>query len=81
MGGLNLYNETEVVNMEKDFTKTSIEYNLGFIDCLLWVAENKDKIDFEMMMSMVENILKANDDIMNDEEKRFEQLNQFLKTK
>lgn len=60
--------------MAKDFTKTSIEYNWGFIDGLLWVVNSGNKIGLNEIISKVEEIRKANDDIMNEEEKRFEQL-------
>ena len=60
--------------MAKDFTKTSIEYNWGFIDGLLWVLNSGNKIGLNEIISKVEEIRKANDDIMNEEEKRFEQL-------
>ena len=74
MGGLNLYNETEVINMAKDFSKTSIEYNEGFIDGLLWVLNSGNKTGLNEIISMVENIRKANDEKLCDEEKRFVQL-------
>lgn len=60
--------------MAKDFTKTSIEYNWGFIDGLLWVVNSGNKIRLNEIISKVEEIRKANDDIMNEEEERFEQL-------
>ena len=60
--------------MAKDFTKTIIEYNWGFIDGLLWVLNSGNKIGLNDIVSKVEEIRKANDDIMNEEEKRFEQL-------
>lgn len=60
--------------MAKDFTKTSIEYNWGFIDGLLWVFNSGNKIGLNEIISKVEEIRKANDDIMNEEEERFEQL-------
>lgn len=60
--------------MAKDFTKTSIEYNWGFIDGLLWVVNSGNKIGLNEIVSKVEEIRKANDDIMNEEEERFEQL-------
>lgn len=60
--------------MAKDFTKTSIEYNWGFIDGLLWVVNSGNKIGLNEIISKVEEIRKANDDIMNEEEERFEQL-------
>lgn len=74
MGGLNSYNTIGVINMAKDFTKTSIEYNWGFIDGLLWVLNSGNKVGLNEIISKVEYIRKANDDIMNEEEKRFEQL-------
>ena len=43
------------LNMEKDFTKTSIEYNLGFIDGLLWALKSKNKTDGEIL-SIIENV-------------------------
>lgn len=60
--------------MAKDFTKTSIEYNWGFIDGLLWVINSGNKVGLNEIISKVKDIRKANDDIMNEEEKRFEQL-------
>ena len=60
--------------MAKDFTNTSIEYNEGFIDGLLWVLNSGNKTGLNEIISMVEDIRKANDKILNDEEKRFEQL-------
>ena len=57
--------------MAKDFSKTSIEYNEGFIDGLLWVLNSGNKVGLNEIISMVEDIRKANDDIMNEEEKRF----------
>ena len=74
MGGLNLYNETGVINMAKDFSKTSLEYNEGFIDGLLWVLNSGNKTGLNEIISMVEDIRKANDKILNDEEKQFGQL-------
>ena len=63
-----------VLNMAKDFSKTSIEYNEGFIDGLLWVLNSGNKTGLNEIVSMVKDIWKANDKILNDEEKRFEQL-------
>ena len=60
--------------MAKDFTETSIEYNWGFIDGLLWMLNSGNKVGLNEIISKVEEIRKANDDTMNDEEKRFEQL-------
>lgn len=60
--------------MAKDFSKTSLEYNVGFIDGLLWVLNSGNKTGLDEIISMVEDIRKANDKILNDEEKRFEQL-------
>ena len=74
MGGLNSYNGMGVFNMAKDFSKTGIEYNEGFIDALLWVLNSGNKVGLNEIISMVEDIRKANDKILNDEEKRFEQL-------
>ena len=74
MGGLNSYNGMGVFNMAKDFSKTGIEYNEGFIDGLLWVLNSGNKVGLNEIISMVEDIRKANDKILNDEEKRFEQL-------
>lgn len=59
--------------MAKDFTKTSIEYNWGFIDGLMWVLNSGNKVGLNEIVSMVEDIRKINDEIMNEEEKRFEQ--------
>ena len=74
MGGLNLYNGMGVFNMAKDFSKTSLEYNEGFIDGLLWVLNSGNKTRLNEIISMVEDIRKANDKKLSDEEKRFEQL-------
>lgn len=60
--------------MAKDFSIASIEYNEGFIDGLLWVLNSGNKVGLNEIVSMVEDIRKANDKILNDEEKRFEQL-------
>ena len=60
--------------MAKDFSKTSIEYNEGFIDGLLWVLNSGNKVGLNEIISMVEDIRKANDKKLDDEEKRFEQL-------
>ena len=74
MGGLNSYNGMGVFNMAKDFSKTSIEYNEGFIDGLLWVLNSGNKTGLNEIISMVEDIRKANDEKLGDEEKRFGQL-------
>lgn len=60
--------------MAKDFSKTSIEYNEGFIDGLLWVLNSGNKTGLNEIISMVEDIRKANDKKLDDEEKRFEQM-------
>ena len=60
--------------MAKDFSKTSLEYNEGFIDGLLWVLNSGNKTGLNEIISMVEDIRKANDEKLKDEEKRFEQL-------
>lgn len=60
--------------MAKDFSKTSLEYNEGFIDGLLWVLNSGNKTGFNEIISMLEDIQKANDKKLIDEEKRFEQL-------
>ena len=68
--------------MALDFRKTSLDYNWGFIDGIMWVAENRNKIGFDEMFSMVESIWKVNDEIISEDEKRFEHLQkQNLKTK
>ena len=64
--------------MAKDFTKTSLEYNEGFIDGLLWVLNSGNKTGLNEIISMVEDIRKANDEKLSDEEKRFEQLKNKL---
>ena len=74
MGGLNSYNGMGVFNMAKDFSKTGLEYNEGFIDGLLWVLNSGNKIGFNEIISAVEDIQKANDEKLSDEEKRFIQL-------
>ena len=60
--------------MAKDFSKTGLEYNEGFIDGLLWVLNSGNKVGLNEIISMVEDIRKANDKKLEDEEKRFEQL-------
>ena len=65
--------------MTKDFSKTSIEYNCGFIDGLLWVYDNTNNADSKKILRMVKNVLEANDKLLNDEEKQFEQLNKSWK--
>lgn len=65
--------------MAKDFSKTSVEYNEGFIDGLLWVLNSGNKTGLNEIISMVEDIRKANDKKLEDEEKRFEQLKINLK--
>lgn len=60
--------------MAKDFSKTSLEYNEGFIDGLLWVLNSGNKTGLNEIISMVEDIRKANDEKLDDDEKRFEQL-------
>lgn len=60
--------------MAKDFSKTSIDYNEGFIDGLLWVLNSGNKVGLNDIISMVKDIRKANDEKLRDEEKRFEQL-------
>lgn len=60
--------------MSKDFSKTSLEYNEGFIDGLLWVLNSGNKVGLNEIISMVEDIRKANDQKLKAEEKRFKQL-------
>lgn len=60
--------------MAKDFNKTSLEYNEGFIDGLLWVLNSGNKVGLNEIISMVEDIRKANDKKLDDEEKQFVQL-------
>lgn len=60
--------------MAKDFSKTSLEYNEGFIDGLLWVLNSGNKTGLNEIISMVEDIRKANDKKLDEDEKRFEQL-------
>ena len=67
--------------MAKDFSKTSIEYNDGFIDGLLWVLNSGNKTGLNEIISMLEDIRKANDKKLGDEEKRFEQLKYNLESK
>ena len=59
--------------MAKDFSKTTIEYNEGFIDGLLWVLNSGNKVSLNEIISMVKDIRKADDKKLIDEEKRFEQ--------
>lgn len=65
--------------MAKDFSKTSLEYNEGFIDGLLWVLNSGNKTGLNEIISMVEDIRKANDEKLDNDEKRFEQLKINLK--
>ena len=65
--------------MANDFSRASLEYNEGFIDGLLWVLNSGNKTGLNEIISMVEDIRKSNDKILNDEEKRFEQLKINLK--
>lgn len=60
--------------MEKDFTKTSIEYNLGFIDGLLWVLKIGNRSKPGEILSMIENIRSMNNEIMEEEYKRIVRL-------
>ena len=60
--------------MAKDFSKTSLEYNEGFIDGLLWVLNSGNKTGLNEIISTVEDIRKENDKKLADEEKRFGQL-------
>lgn len=60
--------------MAKDFSKTGLEYNEGFIDGLLWVLNSGNKTGLNEIISMVEDIRKANDEKLDNDEKRFEQL-------
>ena len=60
--------------MAKDFSKTSIEYNEGFIDGLLWVLNSGNKVGLNEIISMVEDIRKANDEKLKEDEKQFVQL-------
>ena len=60
--------------MEKDFTKTSIEYNLGFIDGLLWALKSKNKTDVGEILSIIENVRKTNSEILEEEFKRIGRL-------
>lgn len=60
--------------MAKDFSKTSLEYNEGFIDGLLWVLNSGNKTGLNEIISMVEDIRKVNDEKLKEDEKRFAQL-------
>ena len=60
--------------MAIDFSKTTLEYNEGFIDGLLWVVNSGNKTGLHEIISVVEDIRKANDKKLGDEEKRFEQM-------
>lgn len=59
--------------MAIDFSKTTLEYNEGFIDGLLWVMNNGNKAAVNEIEKMVSDIQKANNKILNGEEK-FEKL-------
>ena len=67
--------------MAKDFSKTSLEYNEGFIDGLLWVLNSGNKTGLNEIVSMVEYIRKADDEKLSEDEKRFAQLKTNLKIK
>lgn len=68
--------------MERDFSKTGLEYNEGFIDGLLWVLNSGNKLCLNEIIAMVQDIRKINDGLMNDEEKRFEKMKiNFQETK
>ena len=56
--------------MAKDFTKTSVEYNWGFIDALLWVLKSGNKTELAEILSMIENIRKTNEELMEEDYKR-----------
>lgn len=56
--------------MAKDFSETGIEYNWGFIDGLLWVLNSGNKIGMNEIIAKVQDIRKANDEIMNGDERR-----------
>ena len=60
--------------MAVDFRKTSLDYNWGFIDGIMWVVENRNKVRIEDVIEMVNKIWKVNDDIISEDAKRFEQL-------
>ena len=55
--------------MAKNFSNTSLEYNEGFIDGLLWVLNSGNKIGLNEIISMVEDVRKANDEKLKEEEK------------
>ena len=54
--------------MAKDFSNTSLEYNEGFIDGILWVFNSGNKIGLNEIISMVEDVRKANDEKLKEEE-------------
>lgn len=56
--------------MVMDFSKTSIEYNTGFIDGILWLLHNANKIAPYEIVSIVQDAMEANEEIMNEDEKR-----------
>ena len=60
--------------MEKDFRNMSIEYNLGFIDGLLWMIKSGNKAELSEILSLIENIRKTNDEILEEESKRIGRL-------
>ena len=64
--------------MAKDFSKTSLEYNEGFIDGLLWVFNSGNGTGFNEIISMLEDIRKANDEKLDEEEKQYEQINMYF---
>ena len=67
--------------MAKDFSKTSLEYNEGFIDGLLWALNSGNKTGLDEIVSMVEDIRTADDKKWSDEEKRFVQLKINIESK
>ena len=59
--------------MSIDFSKTTLEYNEGFIDGLYWAMDNGIKAAVDEIEKMVADIREANNEILNDEE-RFEKV-------
>ena len=56
--------------MTIDFSKTTLEYNEGFIDGLLWALKNGNKAAPNKILSTIENISKTNNEIVEEEYKR-----------
>ena len=59
--------------MTEDFSKTTLEYNEGFIDGLRWVLYSGEVEEADNIVCKIEEIIKANNAIIDEVEKHFEQ--------